>query len=140
MNTSRVSIDARGQVTAHVTGAFNFEAARSILLECKRHPQATIAGIAVHLDGVTQINSCGIGALSLLQDLVGIDRFTLDLANCAPLVRQLFESNILDQFVSPRSLRHCPTCFEVVKIDCKTAPELTKPGRNFLRPSGSLAR
>ncbi len=132
MNTSRVSIDARGQVTAHIRGAFDFDAARTILLECKRYPRPTIAAITVHLDGVTQIDSCGIGALSLLQDLVGIERFSLDLANCAPLVRQLFESNILDQFVSPSSLRHCPTCFEVGKLDCKTAPELPKPGRNFL--------
>ena len=140
MNASRVSMGTGGQVTAYVTGAFDFDAARTLLLECKSHPQQTIAGITVHLDGVTHIDSCGIGALSLLQDLVGIERFSLDLANCAPVVRQLFESAILDQFVSPRTLRHCATCFDVAKIDCNETPLPVPLARNLLRPAGSGAR
>lgn len=140
MNTSRVRMGTGGQVTAHITGAFDFDAARTLLLECKSHPQPTIAAITVHLDGVTHIDSCGIGALSLLQDLVGVERFSLDLANCAPQVRQLFESNILDQFVSPRTLRHCATCFDIAKIDCKVVPLPATPTRNLLRPAGSIVR
>jgi anti-anti-sigma regulatory factor len=140
MNSSRVKMGADGRITAHVTGAFDFDAARTLLLECKSHPLQTIAGITVHLDGVTHIDSCGIGALSLLQDLVGVERFSLDLANCAPVVRQLFESAILDQFVSPRTLRHCATCFDIAKIDCKVVPLPTMPAQNLLRPAGSVVR
>ena len=113
LSTSRVTMDASGQITARITGVFDFDAARTILLEYKNLPEEAIAGITVHLDGVTHINSGGVGVLSLLQDLVGIERFALDLGNCAPLVRQLFESNILDPHVSARCLRRSATKAEV---------------------------
>jgi anti-anti-sigma regulatory factor len=122
VKTNTVTLGADGHLTISMHGSLNFESARPIIIECKNHSPQSIRSIAVSLDGVTYIDSCGIGVISVLQDMVGVERFCLDLGSCAPLVRHLFESNVLDSFVSPSALCRCTACFETVKIDCKKPP------------------
>jgi len=127
VKTNTVTLGADGHVTVNVYGLFNFESARPIMLDCKSHINKSISRITVSLDGVTYIDSCGIGVISVLQDMVGVERFSLNLGNCAPMVRHLFESNVLANFVNPSTLRRCATCFETVKIDCKMPSLLAAP-------------
>ncbi len=133
MKTNTVTMRADGHVTVSVKGSFNFESARPIMLECKSYSPQSISRITVSLDGVTYIDSCGIGVISVLQDMVGVERFSLDLGNCAPPVRHLFESNVIDKFVSPSALSRCTACFETVKIDCKKPPLSAAPFSKILK-------
>jgi hypothetical protein len=133
MKTNSVTLDADGHLIVNMTGSLNFESARPIIIECKSHSPQSISSIAVSLDGATYIDSCGIGLISVLQDMVGVERFCLDLGRCAPVVRHLFESNVLDNFVSPSALSRCSACFETVKINCKKPPLSASPFSKILK-------
>jgi len=133
VKTNTVTLGADGHLTVSMTGSLNFESARPIIIECKSHSPQAISRITVSLDGATYIDSCGIGVISVLQDMVGVERFRLDLGSCAPMVRHLFESNVIDKFVSPSALSRCSTCFETVKINCKKPPLSAAPFSKILK-------
>jgi anti-anti-sigma factor len=133
VKTNTVTLGADGHLTISMKGSLNFESSRAIMLECKSYSPQSINRITVSLDGATYIDSCGIGVISILQDMVGVERFSLNLGSCAPMVRHLFESNVIDKFVSPSALSRCTACFETVKIDCKKPPLSAAPFSKILK-------
>lgn len=87
-----------GTLRVTVTGDFGFEAARELLLVCKARCQEGATAIDVDLNGVTGLSSSGVGTLVLLAELVGDERFKLNLTHCASDVRELFSSGLLDRY------------------------------------------
>lgn len=84
------------QVT--VSGNFDFEKSREMLLKCKTYAQQhKIEKIDVRLKQITSCNSCAIGALILVADKAP-GGFGIHLEQCSEEVHQLFDSGFLDHF------------------------------------------
>lgn len=99
-----------------VSGVFDFDTSREMLLKCKTHGQQhKINKIDVKLDQITSCNSCAIGALILLADKAP-NGFSIHLDKCSEEVHQLFDSGFLDRYFSiqhtARPELPCTTCYE----------------------------
>lgn len=101
-----------------VSGVFDFDTSREMLLKCKAYTQQhKINKIDIRLEKITSCNSCAIGALILLADHAP-GGFNIHLTECSEDVHQLFDSGFLDRFFSiqhtvasmPKPL--CAGCFD----------------------------
>lgn len=81
-----------------VSGDFGFETARELLL-LSRQCWKGGGSLGVELDDVTGVNSCAVGALMLLHEMVGSGgHFDVRVNNCAADVQRLFDSGVLDRY------------------------------------------
>lgn len=107
----------------NVSGSFDFEMSRQMLLKCKTYAQQhKIDKINVRLKQITSCNSCAIGALILLAEKAP-GGFDIHLEQCSEEVHQLFESGFLDHFFNPKRTDSghkdipCANCYD---SGCKT--------------------
>lgn len=85
-----------GLLQITVSGVFDFDASRSMLLQCKGLVQSRVD---IHLEQITSCHSSAIGALSLLADRFpgGVN---IHLNQCSEEVHQLFDSGFVDRFIN----------------------------------------
>lgn len=112
MGNSQVALSGSGELTVRIYGEFGFDIARNILSECRSFERTAIRGITVRFFGVTYLDSCGIGALSMLQDMAGSGGFSMDISSSSPHVRHMFDSKMFDRFVHPDSIKRCTACYD----------------------------
>lgn len=95
-----ITLNTSGEaLQVNVTGIFDFDASREMLLKCKTHSQQhSISKIDVRLEQITSCNSCAIGALTLLADKA-IGGFNIQLNQCSEEVHELFDSGFLDRYL-----------------------------------------
>lgn len=97
---------------ATVTGDFDFETSRQLLLGVKKmHANLGAEGVEVVLRGVLHTTSCAIGALILLSELAG-SAFTIRTQSCSNEVHALFSSDLLERYLSRAALAGCTSCLE----------------------------
>ena len=112
-----------------VSGNCDFALARELLATCKSQMlEGNIKQIEILLEEVTSCNTCTIGAMLLLSELVQ-GKFQLSVNNSSPDVHHLFESGLLTRHfgshhTSASQVTACSRCFQV---NCEF------PGPNCLR-------
>ncbi len=105
----------KGLLSAALSGKCDFSAAREVLLRCEKITQETkIARVNILLEKVDSLNSCIIGAMLMLSDLVH-GNLKVKVRNCSPEIQRLFESNFLTHYLDVISLSPlsttCSRCF-----------------------------
>lgn len=104
----KIAMGADDEIVIRIGGYFDFEVARSVLRAAKaRWPEGN-KKVEVEMVGVTRIDSCGVGALSLLCDVAGAGRSSIRLVDCSEEVNRLFDLGILDNFFSEETIRRRP--------------------------------
>ncbi|MFA7291442.1 MAG: hypothetical protein WC023_04250 [Rhodocyclaceae bacterium] len=111
------------RLLASVSGNFDFDASRQLLLGVKAQWKAGAQTVEVQLRNVTQASSCAIGTMMLLSEMAGC-AFHVSLENCAGEVCALFDSGLLDRYFPSEALDGCrgclansqPTCAEPLTI------------------------
>ncbi len=100
------------KLTATVSGEFDFETSRRLLLGVKQGWAAGCdGGVDVVLRDVTTATSCSIGTLMLISELAG-KQFRIHLDTCGSEVQGLFSSGMLDRFFPPEVLAGCRDCLD----------------------------
>lgn len=88
----------RDLIQITLTGDLDFAAARELLHDCKLLLKKDVAmSIELHLNNIEIFQSCAIGAILLLTELVN-GRMRVGLTDCAEAVHQLFDTGMMDQY------------------------------------------
>lgn len=105
------------RLRASVSGNFDFDASRQLLLGVKAQWRAGAQAVEVQLRNVTQASSCAIGAMMLLAEMAG-SNFHVSLENCAGEVCALFDSGLLDRYFPSEALAGCRGCLATRQPVC----------------------
>lgn len=106
------------QISATVTGDFDFAASRELLLGVRRQWGAGAQEVVVHLHRVTRTSSCAIGAMLLLAEMAG-EGFHVRVEHCAGEVIGLFGSGLLDRYFSDDTMAECRACLAKCEPGCQ---------------------
>lgn len=115
-----ISQEEGRSLQATVSGDFDFEASRELLLGLRRRWQADVPGIDITLRDVTRATSCSIGTLMLISEFAGRN-FRIHLDRCENDVHGLFSSGLLDRFFPPEVLAGCRGCLAQQEGCCAVA-------------------
>ncbi|HEX5803345.1 MAG TPA: hypothetical protein VFY24_09990 [Azospira sp.] len=113
----RISEDAGRNLQATVSGDFDFETSRTLLLGLRKRWQSGMSGVDVTLRDVTRATSCSIGTLMLISEFAGRN-FRIHLEHCQSDVSGLFSSGLLDRFFPPEVLAGCRGCLDRPQPAC----------------------
>lgn len=111
--------EGRG-LRATVSGDFDFEASRELLLGLRRRWQDGASGVDITLRDVTRATSCSIGTLMLISEFAGRN-FRIHLEHCENDVHGLFASGLLDRFFPPEVLAGCRGCLAQQEGRCSAS-------------------
>jgi anti-anti-sigma regulatory factor len=117
MSVQIVVVDAN-HVHATISGDFNFESSRALLLGVKKCWQSDGGTVLVHLWKVTRTTSCAIGAMAALAEMAG-KNFHLSVEQCANEVHALFDSGLLDRYFKSDAIGPCRECLERLRPACE---------------------
>ena len=95
-----------GEFVFRIEGCFDFELARSLLLETRGRCHDGTCKLVVEMVGVTHLYSCGIGLLMILCELVKPGHCSIRLTDCSPQVTKFFELGVLDSYLGQFSVSH----------------------------------
>lgn len=105
---------------ATVSGDFDFETSRQLLLGVKKEWRGGARGVDIVLREVTRATSCSIGTLMLISELAGRN-FQLRTERCRSEVQGLFDSGLLDRFFPAEVLAGCRSCLARAESSCTAA-------------------
>ena len=99
--TGRFSITEgpEGEFIFRIEGSFDFELARTLLLETRERCHDGTCTIVVEMVVVTHLYSCGIGLLLILCELVKPGHCSIRLIDCSPQVTKFFELGVFDSYL-----------------------------------------
>lgn len=113
-----IIMGANRKLHATVTGRFDFETSRHLLLEVRKmYLNLGAEGVEVTLRGVENTTSCAIGALILISELAGAS-FLIRTQRCSGDVHALFSSDLLERYLSREALAGCGACLEGEEPAC----------------------
>jgi len=101
--------DEAHALRATVSGDFDFETSRQLLLGIRKRWDGEGQAVDITLSGGTRATSCAIGALILVAEFAGRN-VHLRLERCQGEVHNLFGGGLLDRFFPPELLAGCRSC------------------------------
>jgi len=99
-----------------INDVFDFSVANDLLNYCKAHlKNFPGSSIKLSLVNVSEMKTCAIGSILLIYELCST-RLNIDLMNCAPEINQLFDSDILDDYLNKTGVEpgRCAICYGIV--------------------------
>lgn len=103
---------------ATVSGDFNFQSSRELLLGVRKHWSAKGHDLVVHLSKVTHATSCSIGVMALLAEMAGRN-FHVHLDQCDGDVESLFDPSLFGRYLRSETLQLCCECLTKLKPACE---------------------
>lgn len=116
----QITQDENQCLRATVSGEFDFETSRQLLLGVKKQWRPGMSWVDVTLRDVSRATSCSIGTLMLISEFVG-KHFRIHLEDCERDVHGLFGSGLLDRFFPPEVLASCRGCLGRQNGTCTAA-------------------
>ncbi len=115
-----------------VSGNFDFDLSRDVLLGVKAQWRAGVTDILIVLRGVTRTTSCSIDTLALLAEMAG-ENLAIQTVHCDEKVHALFSSGLLDRYFPSAPLAGCHNCPTLRKAPtlcpiAHAAPTVSSPG------------